>query len=166
MKDRTRYDLNKQSIAAAELIREIGSDDAELTHDMVEGETDLFEAIEAALAEIDQCDILASGLQSHILELQKRLSRIKNRAKAVRGLIDQAFQMAEIESHVFPTATITLKSVPAKLIVTDEAQIPSRFFEPQPPKLDKKELTKAAKAGDVAGVTMSNGGKTIQIRRA
>ena len=82
MKDRTKYDLNKQSIAAAELIREIGSGDAELTHDMVEGETDLFEAISAALAEIDQCDILASGLQSHILEMQKRLSRIKNRARS------------------------------------------------------------------------------------
>jgi len=60
-----------------------------------------------------------------------------------------------------------MKAVPQKLIVTDESQIPTRFFKPQPPKLDRKELLDALKIGEtVPGADMSNGGTTIQIRRA
>lgn len=165
--DATRGDLNKQGMAARMLVDELAGDDAELAHDLVEGETDFFEAVERALSEIDECDIMAEGLAAHIKKLNDRLARVKKRAENVRGMIDQAFQMAEVQSHKFSTATISTKSIPPKLIVSDESEIPSRFFEPQPPKLDKKALGDAVKSGEaVPGAVMSNGGTTIQIRRA
>jgi hypothetical protein len=164
--DQTRSDLNKQSVAAASLVAELKSEDAQLNHDMIEGETGFFEAVEAALSEIDECEILAAGLADHIKTMQDRLSRVKGRADRVRGMIDQAFHLAEVKSHRFASATITLKAIPQKLVVVDESQIPSRFFTPQPPKLDKKALAEAVKAGDVPGAHLSNGGSTIQIRRA
>lgn len=165
--DETRSALNRQSMAARALIEELAGDDAELAHDIVEGETDLFEAVERALAEIDECDILVEGLSAHIKKLNDRLSRVKKRAENVRGMIDQAFQMAEVQSHKFSTATITTKRIPPKPVVSDESLIPSRFFAPQPPKLDMKALGQAVKDGeDVPGASMSNGGTTIQIRRA
>lgn len=166
MIDELRDNLTKQAVAAANLIRDIASDDAQLSHDMVEGETTFFEAVEAALAEIDECDVMAEGLKAHIKKLQDRLSRIEGRSDRLRGLIDQAFQMADVQTHKFTTATISTKRIPPKLIVNDEASIPSQFWEPQPPKLDKKALADAVKNGGVQGASMSNGGVTIQIRRA
>lgn len=169
MTDYRDHGINRQAVAAAELIRALGEDaeDETLMHDTVEGETDFFEAIERALDEIGECEIVSAGIADMQKRLSDRLTRTKNRAEKLRGLIDQAFQMAEIKSHKFATATIASKSVPRKLIVTDESQVPTRFFKPQPPKLDRKELLDAIKNGEaVPGADMSNGGTTIQIRRA
>jgi sugar-specific transcriptional regulator TrmB len=169
MKDYKDHGLNRQAVAAAELIRALGEDaeDETLIHDAVEGETDFFEAVERALDEISECEIIAAGIKDMQKRLQDRLTRTQNRQEKLRGLIDQAFQMAEIKSHKFATATIASKQIPRKLIVTDESQLPARFFKPQPPKLDRKELTDALKDGEaVPGADLSNGGTTIQIRRA
>lgn len=163
--DATKGALNKQAVAAATLIHEIGNDDDALVHDMVEGETDLFAAIDMALSEIDECDIMAAGLKDHITKMTERLNRVKGRSERLRGYIDQAFQMAEIKSHKFERATISTKAIPPKAIITDEAAIPSDFFVPQPPKLDRAALLRALKDGPVAGAELSNGGQTIQIRR-
>ena len=164
-----KYDhgLSRQSVAAAELIAALGNDadDETLVHDMVEGETDFFEAVERALDEIGECEIVAAGVKDMQKKLSDRLTRTENRAARLRGLIDQAFQMAEVTSHKFPTATISTKKIPQKMIVVDEAAIPSEYFAPQPPKLDRKALTDAVKAGTVPGAELSNGGTTIQIRR-
>ncbi len=167
MRDLTREQLQKNAIAAKSLIEEIASDDEALNHDVVEGETNLFEAVEVALSEIEECEIIAAGCDHQIGKLRQRKERAEKRAGRLRGLIDQAFQMAEVKSHTFPTATITTKKTPPKLIVTDEAAIPSKFFKPQPPKLDKSALLSAIRSGEqVPGATKSNGGTTIQIRKA
>lgn len=169
MTDYKDHGINRQAVAAAELIRALGEDaeDETLTHDTVEGETDFFEAVERALDEIGECEIMAAGIADMQKRLSDRLTRTKNRAEKLRGLIDQAFQMAEVKSHKFATATIASKAIPRNLIVRDESQIPTRFFKPQPPKLDRKELLDTLKNGEaVPGADMSNGGTTIQIRRA
>jgi hypothetical protein len=168
MTDYKDHGLSRQAIAAAELLAALGNDaqDEDLAHDMVEGETDFFEAVERVLSEIDECEILQAGIKDMQKRLSDRLARVSGRADRLRGLIDQAFQMTEIKSHKFASATITTKAVPRKLIVTDESQVPTRFFKPQPPKLDRKELLDAIKNGEaVPGAEMSNGGTTIQIRR-
>lgn len=168
MTEHRDHGLNRQAVAAAELLAALGDDahDDDLAHDMIEGETDFFEAVERALSEIDECEIMQAGIKDMQKRLSDRLARVSGRADRLRGLIDQAFQMAEIKSHKFASATISTKAVPRKLIVTDESQIPARFYEPQPPKLDRKALLDAMKAGKgVPGADMSNGGTTIQIRR-
>lgn len=168
MTDHRDHGLNRQAFAAAELLAALGDDaqDDDLAHDMIEGETDFFEAVERVLSEIDECEILTAGIKDMQKRLSDRLARVSGRADRLRGLIDQAFQMAEIKSHKFASATISTKAVPRKLIVTDESQIPARFYKPQPPKLDRKALLDAIKAGEaVPGADMSNGGTTIQIRR-
>lgn len=166
MTDKVADNLSRQAVAAADLIEAIRSDDETLNRDMIEGETDFFEAVEVALHEIGECEIQAAGLSDHIKRLNDRLSRVKSRSEKLRGLIDQAFQIADVKAHKFPTATITQKAVPQQLIVEDEASIPSTFYTPQPPKLDKKALKEAVKSGSIPGARLSNGGTTIQIRRA
>lgn len=164
-KDYTKAEIERQATAAAALVRELAGDDAELAHDIAEGETGLFEACEVALDEMDHCDVQIEGLGKLIENMQRRLNRFKSRKQTLVGVLDQAFQMAEVSSHQFSRATISTKRVPAKLVVTDESAIPAEFWEPQPPKLNRKAVTDAAKNGPVEGVHMSNGGTTIQIRR-
>ncbi len=172
-RDDTRDGINKAAIAAAELVRaltevEEGEElDADLKHDMVEGETDFFEAVEIALDEMDNNDILIAGLSEKIAQLSQRKTRMTQRNQRLKGLIDQAWQMADQDKHQFPTCTISPKKVPPKLIVTDESLIPAKYFKKPDPVLDKKALFDDIKADvDVPGATKSNGGKTIQIRKA
>ncbi len=166
-RDFTKQELDRQAVAASHLLDEIGRDDDDLSHDMVEGETGFFEAAQIALDEIAECEIMAAGIAEAQKKLADRKRRVDARAERLRGMLDQAFQIASIKTHKFPTATITTKAVPEKLIVSDESAIPAKFFEPQPPKLDRKALLDALKSGSKQpGAELSNGGQTIQIRRA
>lgn len=165
-KDWTKEQLVRQAEAAKALVSQLDDDDAVLLHDMVEGETEFFEAVERCLDEMGECEIHVAGLSDHIKKMTDRKSRYKNRIDRLRGAIDQAFQMAEVKTHQFDCATVTTKAVPPKLIITDEAAIPSTFFTPQPPALDRKALLDAVKSGEVEGASLSNGGQSIQIRRA
>lgn len=169
-RDWTADDIARQTDAAKSLLAELAADgltdDEELTHDMIEGETSFFEAVDKALSEIDECDIMIEGLAAKIKQLTSRKKRNEDRAKKLRGLIDQAFQMAQLKRHKFERATITTKNVPPSLIVTDEADIPSKYFDDQPPKLNKKRLFDDVKSGiSIPGASQTNGGTTIQIRK-
>lgn len=169
-RDWTADDIARQTSAAQSLLAELKAegfgDDEELLVDSIEGETSFFEAIDKALAEIDECDIMVAGLDAKVKQFTSRKKRAEDRSAKLRGMIDQAFQMADLKRHRFERATISTKNVPPKLVVTDEAIIPSKFFTPQPPKLDKKALFDAIKAGeDIPGAHKSNGGTTIQIRK-
>lgn len=164
MSDPIKEKVSRQSVAAAELIAALRSDDDQLNHDMVEGETDFFEAVEAALDKVREYQTHIVGIDGTMKGLSDRKARMEKRVSSLRGLIDQAFQLAGVSSHTFACETVSIKRVPPKLVITDESQIPSKFFKPQPPKLDRKELLEAAKGGEVLGAHMSNGGQTIQIR--
>ena len=163
--DRAR-DLQRESQAAQSLIAALASDDDELTHDMVEGETDLFEAIEAALDEMDACDITATGCKAKEVEIANRRKRVEARQEKLRGLIEQALLVADIPQVKLPTATISVARVPPKPLIDDESAIPSEFWVPQAPKLDKNAVNTAVRDGRIVpGVTMTNGGTTLKIRR-
>lgn len=158
-------DLNKQSMAAASLVAELATDDAELLHDMVEGETGLLEAIDAAMDEMDHCDVIVEGCKAKVDQINKRKHRAERRRERLRALIEQAICMADLKTVTRPTATITVKDVPPKPFIDDESLIPTEFWKAQPPKLDRAALTKAAQERDIPGVSKTNGGISLQIRR-
>lgn len=164
-RDRTAETLSRESTAVAALLAELRTDDAELAHDMAEGETSLFEAIAAALDEIDQCEIIAEGCKAKSEQIARRRRRAEARADRVRAMIEQAMVAAELPTVRLPTATLTVKALPPKPVIADESLIPSAFWIPQPPKLDRTGLAQAAKSGPIPGVEMSNGSVSLQIRR-
>lgn len=166
LKDRIAYDVVRGTQAAASLIAELQSDDDALRHDMIEGETDLFEAVEAALAEIDECDVIAAGCKEKEAQFSERRRRSEARADRLRGMIEQAMSIAELPSVKLAGATLSLKSVPPKPIYEDEAAIPSEFWRQPDPVLDKKKIADAMKDGrTIPGVSMTNGSSALQIRR-
>ena len=165
-KDKVSLDVVKATQAASSLVAALSSDDEALRHDMVEGETDLFEAIEAALSEIDECDVIAAGCKEKEAQFAERRRGREARAERLRGLIEQALLVADLPSVKLTGATITVKSTPPKPIYEDEAAIPSEFWRQSDPVLDKKKIAEAVKDGrEIPGVTMTNGSTSLQIRR-
>lgn len=148
----------------AQVMADYATDD-DLIADMVEAETGLFEAIDAALLRRETDLALAEGLSEYITTLQKRKRALEDRAEAMRVSILAAMQAAELKKVERPLATISRKPTPPSVIVVEEADIPTQFWKAQPPKLDKRELLAALKDGqDIPGALLSNGGETVQVR--
>ena len=158
--------MAREAEAARELLDIINAgDDEQLANDMVEGETDLHGAITVALDMLDQTDALSDGIGLLIAKYQERKAAADRRAERIRAAIQQAMQLSGLKSMALPAATLTVKAVPPKPVIEDESLIPADFWTPQAPKLDRAAINKAAKNGPLPGVTMSNGGEALQIRR-
>ena len=166
--------LHRETEAAKDLLSSIADfigDDADAKLDAIEGETSLFEAIEKAVAYLDECDILLTGIKHKQQELSAREAATKARSERIRSHIEQAFMALDIcEPLRLPTMTLSLRKVPQGLVITDEASIPAEFWKEPPkpaPELDKKALIEALKSKQsVKGAELDNGGKTLAIRRA
>jgi hypothetical protein len=187
----------QREIEAATILREqlktLGETDDGLARDMIEGETSLFEMIDALVAADGEDAATIDGLSSYIKSLQERKSRIETRSETRRALLASALEIAGLRRHPSPAGTITRKAVAPKAIIIEESDIPTKFFVTPEPRLDKKALGDALKArqaaldeaqkkfqGDalaaelamiemqfppIAGATLSNGSATVQIRR-
>jgi hypothetical protein len=195
--DPQEYHLRQQAEAAktivAALRESFGGDDLALLADAVEGETDLYEAVDAVLDEIDQTEVLISGLKEKEGQFTSRRRSMEERVKRLRSLIEQAMAVSEQDKLRRPAATLTLRKLAPDVIVLAEADIPAEFFVPQPPpppKLDKPALKQAlnrreeaikatssiedsdereralAAIAPIPGATLNNGGFSLQIRRA
>ena len=153
------------AIVLKQSLKDTLGDDAEAMRDMIEGETSLHEMIEHIVLSMDEDEMLVVGLDARIAELQERKRRIENRIGSKRAMVEQAMVIGEIETLERPTFTLSLRRVPPKAEVTDESLIPSSYWQPQPPKLDKKALLSALKDGTIIpGANLSNGGIALQIR--
>ena len=196
MKSEQSY-LRREIAAAKSLlagIREtIGDEDMALLADTIEGETNLLEAIDTTLSEIDETEVLISGLKEKEDQFTKRRRAMEERVRRFRSLIEQAMAVTDQTKLRRPAATLTLRKLPPDVVVTTEADIPSEFFVPQPPpppKLDKAALKEALQRGEkriefaasleegeeraralgaipaIPGASLNNGSFSLQIRRA
>lgn len=161
--------LRKEAEAARNLIANIsdaiGGDD-DLHHDMIEGETGLLEACDDAIRRIRDFEVIVAGCDAEIERLQSRKARSKRGVETLRAAIEQAMLMADLKTMNLPTKTLTITERAGKAIIHDEAEIPSEFFDPQPPKLNKVRLSKAVKERTVPGASLSNGSISLTIRSA
>ena len=165
------------SIEAARLLREnlaaaMGDDPhiADLTRDMIEGETSLHEDIATLIKTSGEMDASIDALKAYENTLATRRERFTKARETIRTLIAQAVEMAGVDTLETAYGVVSLKALGQKLVVTDESVIPLEFWKRPDPVLDRKALTDAVKAladdaEPLPGVTLSNGGTTIQIRR-
>lgn len=169
------HSMRRQTEAAKALLVDVrnqgADDDADLVADTIEGETNLMEAIEEAIAELDECDVLVTGLKAKESDFEARRKAIEKRAERIRALIEQAMLATDQMSMKLPTATLSLSKRAPGLIVTDEADIPAKYWVEQPrpaPRLDKKTLTADLREKDAApipGATLDNGSFSLTVRR-
>ncbi len=147
-------------------ISTLAEGDEDFIRDTLEGEADLEGLVRGLLASIGEDEAFEAGLKAYMDDLASRKSRFADRAKTKRALIATALDIAGRKTIETDVGTVTLSQVKPTAIVTEEGDIPAEFWEPQPPKLDKKALTEALREGKaVAGATLSNGSITVTIRR-
>jgi hypothetical protein len=140
-------------------------DEPQLILDTIEGETDLGEACAVVYEETLEDEILLAGLASKIEELQARKSRMERSIEQRRVIILMAMEKAQVGTLKTPLGTMSVRQIPPKAIVTDEALVPARFWKPSDPKLDKTALKEALDAKEaIPGATLSNGGIGLTVR--
>jgi hypothetical protein len=145
-----RRDLEKELAAAGALkhqLREAFGDETDLTllRDMVEGETDLDGAIDKVLEQMALDIANAQGIEKFQSTMAARHKRLCDRVETMRTMILNAADIVEVKRFARPLATITVKDVPPKLLIVDEAAIPAMFFQQPDPVLSKAGLTAALK---------------------
>lgn len=135
--------------------------------DTLEGETELLEAI----GQIDEFILDAEADEAgakHVIErLKDRQLRAERRQERLRTIVSQVMDSAGLKTAKTAGGTYTLRATAPAPVVEDESQVPSVYFTTPDPKIDKRKINDAIKAGDtVPGVRMSNGGISLTIRRA
>jgi len=164
-------DLAKQAEAAQTLIehlRALGADDDEQTvADSIEGETGFFEALAEAVRAVGEDEALAEATKAYEEKLASRRQRIERRAEAVRAAIGVAMETAGVKQRETAYGTVSLAATQPKVIVTEEADIPSKYWKPKDPTLDKKALKADLDAKIVVpGAYLSNGGTSVKISKS
>jgi hypothetical protein len=114
--------------------------DSVLLLDMIEGETNLLETLDIVLRQIGLDQTNVAGIEQFEKALRARNDRVERRVETLRTMLVNALEILDQKRFERPLAALTLKAVPAKLQVTDEAAIPSQWWKPSDPTLDRKGL--------------------------
>ncbi|MEO4040788.1 siphovirus Gp157 family protein [Hoeflea sp. CAU 1731] len=134
--------------------------------DTLEGATDLNEAIAAVVRSALDDECLVTGIKARLSELKERLDRIQIRIEKKRQLALSTMEEAGIEKILEPDFTLSLRTAPPSVLVTDETIIPEWFWVPQPAKLDKRALLDTLKAGTaITGAELANTRRSLGVRK-
>jgi hypothetical protein len=97
--------------------------------------------------------------------MKERLERIEAASAKKREVAQAVMEDSGIEKILAPDFTVSLRVSPPGVAVVNEAEIPEPFWIPQAPKLDRKGILDALKAGTrVPGATFTNSKVSLAIR--
>lgn len=162
---RTLKDETEAARALLANIHDVVGDDDEAILGTVEGETNLIEVIALAVDRLAELKSHDEALSHLVKSYNERRDRLQNQGELLRAAISVALEAAGLKRLELPQATLTIKATPPSAVITDEAALPSKFWKPSDPKLDKRAVLAALKDGEtVPGATLSNGGTTLQVR--
>lgn len=139
--------------------------DEQLKLSMLEGETELNEIVSALLAENEDDEAVIEGCKRQIESRRERMARMDARIEARRNAILSLMNAAELHKLPLPEATISVRSLGSRPKVTDEDALPDDFckFVRKPDMAAISEAVERREA--VPGVTMTNGGQSLSVRR-
>ena len=133
--------------------------------DTVEGLTDLHEILSAIIRAALADQALATGLEGRIGEMQARRDRLQDRAAKRRQIAKDAMVELDLKKLSAPDFTASIRPGTPALMVIDEAAVPSIYWEPREPRLNRHGLVTDLKQGaEIAGVTLSNPEPVLSVR--
>ena len=139
--------------------------DEQTLADTVEGLTELHEIIAAIVRAALADEALATGLRGRIAEMQDRLERLQNCAAKRRQIAKDVTVELDLKKIMAPDFTVSVRPGMPALLVLDEAAVPSIYWEPREPRLNRQELLNELKGGaDIEGVTLSNPEPVLSVR--
>jgi Gp157 protein len=133
--------------------------------DTVEGLTDLHEILTAIIRAALADQALATGLESRIGEMQARRNRLHDRAAKRRQIAKDVMVELDLKKLSAPDFTASIRPGTPALMVIDEAAVPSIYWEPREPRLNRQGLANELKQGaEIAGVALSNPEPVLSVR--
>ena len=139
--------------------------DEQTLADTVEGLADLHEILMAVIRAALADQALATGLEGHIGQMQTRRDRLQDRAAKRRQIAKDIMVELDLKKLSAPDFTATIRPGTPALMVIDEAAVPSIYWEPREPRLNRQELVTDLKQGaEIAGVALSNPEPVLSVR--
>jgi hypothetical protein len=139
--------------------------DEQTLTDTVEGLTDLHEILAAIVRAALADEALAAGLKGRIAEMQERLERLQERAAKRRQIVKDTMVELDLKKLTVPDFSVSIRPGMPALLVIDEAAVPSIYWEPREPRLDRQGLLAELKQGaEITGVTLSNPEPVLSVR--
>ena len=139
--------------------------DEQTLADTVEGLTDLHEIVAAIVRAALADEALASGLKGRIAEMQDRLDRLQDCAAKRRQIAKDVMIELDIKKITAPDFTVSIRPGMPSLLVLDEVAVPSIYWQPVAPRLNRQGLMSELKEGaDIQGVALSNPEPVLSVR--
>jgi hypothetical protein len=139
--------------------------DEQTLADTVEGLTDLHEIVTAIVRAALADEALATGLKSRIADMQGRLERLQDRASKRRQIAKDVMVELDLKKILAPDFTVSIRPGMPALVVLDEAAVPSIYWQPSAPRLNRHGLLSELKDGaEIKGVTLSNPEPVLSVR--
>jgi RNase P/RNase MRP subunit p29 len=139
--------------------------DEQTLADTVEGLTDVHEILGAIVRAALADEAMAMGLKGRLVEMQDRLERLQQRAGKRRQIVKDTMVELDLKKLAAPDFTASVRPGLPALVVLNEEEVPSLYWEPREPRLKRQELAADLKAGTaVAGATLSNPEPVLSVR--
>ena len=139
--------------------------DEQTLADTVEGLTNLHEVLAAIIRGALDDEALASGLKGRITEMQERSERLLDRAAKRRQIVRDVMVKLELKKLSAPDFSASLRDGTPSVLVLDEAAVPSIFWQPSAPRLNRQELAHELKQGaEIPGVALSDPEPVLSVR--
>jgi hypothetical protein len=139
--------------------------DEQTLADTVEGLTDLHEILTTIIRAALTDEALAVGLKGRIAEMEQRLGRLQDRATKRRQIAKDVMVELDLKKLAAPDFTASIRPGMPALMVIDEAAVPSIYWEPRDPRLNRQGLVADLKQGaEITGVTLSNPEPVLSVR--
>jgi hypothetical protein len=139
--------------------------DEQTLADTVEGLTDLHEVLTAIIRAALADEALAAGLKGRIAEMEDRLTRLQDRASKRRQIAKDVMIELDLKKLAAPDFTASIRPGMPALMVIDEAAVPSIYWEPRDPRLNRQGLVADLKQGaEITGVSLSNPEPVLSVR--
>lgn len=148
----------------ASIVETIG-DDEQAAIDAVEGETNLLEALDRALARMGELDALRIGLEAYAKTLHDRIARLEAADGRLRAAMYSALNATGLRKVERPLATLSLRPGQSAVVIEAEHMIPAWHKRWKGWEIDKTSIRASIKAGTaVPGARLSEAGTTLQVR--
>jgi Siphovirus Gp157 len=139
--------------------------DEQTLADTVEGLTDLTDILTAIIRAALTDEALATGLKGRIADMQGRLDRLEDRARKRRQIAKNVMLELDLNKLTAPDFTASIRPGMPALMIIDEAAVPSIYWEPRDPKLNRQGLLADLKGGaEITGAALSNPEPVLSVR--
>jgi hypothetical protein len=159
------FAIERAMSAAQSLIASLGDDaeDEAIRESALDGETDALEVARRLIRVALDFEAMEKAAKARVDDLINRADRFAARAQAARETVKQMLDALNLSKLTDPEFTVSLRTGPPKVIVTDEQQLPAELFRVRRSP-DLTAIGRALDAGPVNGATRSNGSLVLSVR--